>query len=110
MGQLYLKSAGRACGALGENIQDELAAVHHRAIQKSLEVSRLHWGQFPVGNHERRSMAAHINGSLLEFSCSPESLWIDLAEALTTHRHGAGTGTACQPLQFSELALIAVRV
>ena len=87
---------------MGKDVQDQLTAIHHRAIQQPFQVAGLHGGEFTVGDHQGGLLAARFHRRLIEFSCSPERLRILQARPLTDHCNGQGSRAAHQPLELGQ--------
>ena len=110
MSQFHLKAPCRTAGPLGKDVENQFAAVGDWAAEQPFQIAGLHWGELPVGDHQRGLAAADLEGGFLELSGAPERLGIGLAPALAGPGHRLGAGTAHKPLQLRELPLVALLI
>ena len=106
LGQFDLKASSSTGGSLGKDVEDQLTPIHHRAVQQSLQVSRLNWCQFSVGDDQRCTVLADVQGRFLQLAGAPECLRIDLSLTLSADGNRSGTGTARQSFKFGQFTLV----
>jgi hypothetical protein len=82
LSQLDLQFAGEAARPLGEDVENELAAVDHLDAQGALEVALLRRRQAVVENRDLRGALLHQGTHLLHLSRADEGGRMDTAHGL----------------------------
>ena len=102
LGQFDLKAAFQREGALGEDVEDELGAVHDAHAQNFLEGASLCGGQVVVEDHESGLGGLEVGGDLLGLATADVGGRIQNPKAAEGFTGDFGLGGVGQRAQLAE--------
>src|ERR1700730_2728759 len=102
---LDLELALQRARALGENIEDELAAVDHAQLQFLFQVARLRGAERVIENHQRRAAVARDFAYFLNLATTDKGSRVGMLEFLADGGGDARAGAFGQRIEFSQRVL-----
>src|SRR6202521_1016514 len=106
---LDLELALQRARALGEDVEDELAAVDHAQLQLLLQVARLCGAERVVENHQRRAAVARDLTYFLDLAAPDKGARVGVFEFLVDGGGDTRAGAFGQRLEFSQRVLASDR-
>ena len=104
--QLHLEPALLGLGPLGEDVQDQAAAVQHLDAQQICQHPLLGGGQVVVEDDHGGLLLLHHAADLLHLALADEAVGVRLVPALQDHAHGLAPGGVHQGGQLRQALLV----
>ena len=110
LSQLHLQAALTGAGPLGENVQDQAAAVQHLDPGHLCQHPQLGGGQVVVEDDHGGLLLLHHAADLLHLALADEAVGVQLVPALQDHAHGLASGGVHQGGQLRQALLVSAVV